>query len=209
MPRTKNRIGEVYGDLTVKHFGKKLPSRHSTWVCECMCGTEIEVAYPSLKNGRTKSCGCARQRTAHCMSESSSKATQQEIATYKSWKGMKYRCSTANKNYGGRGIQVCERWQSFTNFLEDMGLCPEGYSIERVDVNGNYEPSNCMWIPFELQGRNKRDTVRVMYKGEEVALIDICEQLGLNYRTVYSRIHILGYTVEEALEDRDNRKRID
>lgn len=205
MQKVQDRVGEIYGDLTIIRKGSRLPSRHYTWVCVCVCGTELEIAYPSLKNGRSTSCGCSRKRNSHNMSESASTATPQQIRTYKIWKDMKYRCNKDHKNYGGRGITVCERWDKFENFLEDMGLCPANSSIERLDVNGNYEPSNCIWLDLSLQGRNKRNTIRVMFDSREITLIELCEMLDLHYGTVYQRIIKLNMSVEDAIKDVDYR----
>lgn len=126
-----------------------------------------------------------------------------ETKTYKAWASMRQRCENPKKhnyhNYGGRGVRVCERWQDFKNFLADMGEAPAGYSIERIDVNGDYCPENCKWIPFHEQTRNRRVTLRATVNGVEVTMKEACEKLGLNYRTVQSRINIMGWTKEEAL----------
>lgn len=123
--------------------------------------------------------------------------------TYQAWVYMKRRCfnsaSQNYRNYGGRGITVCERWLDFRGFYEDMGECPPGFSIERIDVNGNYEPDNCKWIPSHEQHRNKRSSVTVVVDGEQMGLKEACLKLGCNYRTVQSRINLLGWTKEEAL----------
>ena len=126
-----------------------------------------------------------------------------ESRTYQAWSDMKRRCTNPESHrfhhYGGRGIKVCDRWMDFRAFYEDMGECPPGYSIERVDVNGNYEPSNCKWIPRHEQARNKRTSVYVVLDGQNMSLKEACLKLGLNYRTVQSRINIMGWTKEEAL----------
>lgn len=120
------------------------------------------------------------------------------------WQKMKARCANPAtqgfEHYGGRGIKVCDRWMEFENFIEDMGEAPEGYSLERIDVNGNYERANCKWIPIGKQQLNKRLTKRVTIDGREMAVKEACEMLGRNYKTVMSRINILKRTPEEALE---------
>ncbi len=123
---------------------------------------------------------------------------------YRTWRGMKTRClnpgSINYRNYGGRGISVCEKWLRFEGFLEDMS---EGYTdemtIERIDVNGNYEKSNCKWIPKYLQGFNMTRSLIVNYKGKYRNLKELTNELGLKYSTVYSRIYTYGYSVEDAL----------
>lgn len=116
---------------------------------------------------------------------------------------MKRRCLNPKapnyRNYGGRGIKVCGRWMIFQNFFADIGERPPGHSIERIDVNGDYCPENCKWIPSHLQARNRRASVKVLINGVETPLREACQNLGLNYRTVLSRVNILKWTREEAL----------
>lgn len=123
--------------------------------------------------------------------------------TYQAWCGMKARCLNPNArnyaNYGGRGIKVCDRWMSFKNFFEDMGEAPDGHSLERCDVNLGYEPGNCKWIPLHMQARNRRSSIKVSVNGTMMPLIEACQELGLNYRTVQSRVNILKWSWDEAL----------
>lgn len=123
--------------------------------------------------------------------------------TYSSWGSMKGRCFNQSdakyKNYGGRGITVCERWMNFENFLADMGAAPADHTIERRDVNGNYEPGNCIWLPKAIQAQNKTTSVLVDVHGTRMCLAEACRHMGMNYRTVLSRINILGQTPEQAL----------
>jgi hypothetical protein len=124
-------------------------------------------------------------------------------ATYRAWSSMKQRCLNQKcrsyPNYGGRGIKVCGRWMTFKNFFDDMGEAPLGYSLERVDNNGNYEPGNCKWIPLHEQKRNRRATLKTSVNGVEMTVKEACLLLGLNYRTVQSRVNIMGWSMEEAL----------
>jgi hypothetical protein len=113
------------------------------------------------------------------------------------------RCRNPNNaqfhNYGGRGIRVCERWQKFENFYADMGDKPEGMSLDRhPDHDGNYEPGNCRWATQTQQIRNKRNTARVTYEGEEVSLAELCEQKGLKLRRIRQRL-AAGMPIERAL----------
>tara|TARA_R110002051_G_scaffold242078_1_gene302440 strand:+ start:921 stop:1466 length:546 start_codon:yes stop_codon:yes gene_type:complete len=112
---------------------------------------------------------------------------------YMSYRDMLNRCYNPNNksylNYGGRGITVCPEWKdSFWAFLEDMGERPDGYSIERIDVNGDYTPENCKWISRSDQQKNKRNTVYVSYKGKEHRLAELAEELGVNYNALHKRI---------------------
>jgi hypothetical protein len=122
--------------------------------------------------------------------------------TYRAWKRLFGRCENQNCKafpyYGGRGISVCERWRKFENFLADMGECPSGpYSIERKHVDGNYEPTNCIWLLQRKQTRNRRLTLRV----GGVSLGELCEERGLRYGLVYDRIKKLGWSPQRALSE--------
>lgn len=116
---------------------------------------------------------------------------------------MRARCLNKNNKkypiYGGRGITICERWNEFNNFMLDMGRKPDPkFTIEREDVNGNYEPTNCYWISRADQGRNKRNSVFVTYNGKRMLLIDLVEELGLSRSVVYGRLK-MGWTLAQAI----------
>ena len=124
--------------------------------------------------------------------------------SYNTWRGMKLRCEDpANKSfkyYGARGITYCERWKVFENFIEDMGLRPEGKTLDRIDPDGNYEPSNCRWLTPTEQIRTRRNSLT--YNGKP--LIEACEERGLKYNTVARRIKRLGWSTERALSESVN-----
>lgn len=132
------------------------------WKCVCECGTVKNVMSHNLKNGGLKSCGCLRNEL---QVERQTKHKQCFTLTYKSWSSMKQRCLNLNSPkyaiYGGRGIMVCERWMKFENFLDDMGKRPKGKTLDRIDNDGNYEPSNCRWADIIIQNNNK--SVRNQY----------------------------------------------
>jgi hypothetical protein len=102
--------------------------------------------------------------------------------------------------YGGRGIQVCERWMSFPNFLADMGHVPAGRVIDRIDTNGNYEPGNCRWATRKQNDRNKRDTTFITHRGVTKPLADWAEERGIPRRTLYFRYVWYGWSAEDAIE---------
>lgn len=191
--QVNNHEGRKFGHLTaLSHLSK--PSR---WICRCDCGNIVIVRATNLQTGNTKSCGCARMEchTLHgCCG----------MPEYKIWEGVINRChcvtSTAWKNYGARGIKVCDRWRSsFVHFLADMGPRPSGkHSIERVDNDGDYEPQNCRWATIADQARNKRRTIWISYQGQEMCLRDWSLKLGIGEKALRSRLRRPGWTVERA-----------
>lgn len=186
--------GHRFGILTVISRSENDKFGRTQWLCECDCGKEHVAAYFRMKSGHTKSCGCIKRgNVTHGMSDSK---------TYNSWLGMKQRCNYKGhaeyNRYGGRGIIVCDRWDSFENFLADMGERPDGTSIDRIDSNGNYEPSNCKWSTAAEQQRNRRSNINATVGGITKCIKDWCDELGLNVDRVYGFIR-RGSTPEEAL----------
>lgn len=162
----------AYEDISGKTFGswKVVAKSHSTrggivYKCICGCGTERLIFKGNLTSGKTKSCGClkgsvlSKKKTSHGHSRAVGRKASR---VYNSWSSMITRCKNPNAksfhNYGGRGIAVCDRWFVFENFLADMGEPREGESLDRIDFNGNYEPSNCRWADKKTQTRNRRNT---------------------------------------------------
>ena len=166
MAKVKNDIAGLRFNRWTILSRDETKSRKVRWLCRCECGTERVVRGDQIIAGTSKSCGCwnsekAAERIAylttthgHCRDENSPNRIR--TTTYRRWASMKSRCSNPNTNrwhlYGGRGIQVCAQWAaSFTQFLADMGECPDGMSLDRIDSNGNYEPGNCRWATMEAQ----------------------------------------------------------
>jgi hypothetical protein len=133
--------------------------KHPKWLAKCECGKEKEVYIENIQRGKSISCGCHRKVVTSLRTTKHGQSGKTKV--YRTWTHMKGRCLNPNDaayhDYGGRGIKICERWLVFENFYADMGDPSAGQSIERKNVNGNYEPENCIWIDKKLQARNKRD----------------------------------------------------
>lgn len=153
-----NISNKLFGELTVLDT-EGVNNSTKIWSCVCSCGELKNLSYTSLTrtSGPTRSCGHLQLQTTHGLTDSDE---------FKVWTAMLYRCNSntpgnkAYPNYGGRGIKVCDRWLTFENFLQDMGTRPDNtYTIERVNVNGNYEPKNCIWLQAKYQNRNRVQTI--------------------------------------------------
>ena len=196
MPRKKG--GPFRIDLSGQRFGKWTVSNErfgADWKCICDCGTVKIIHSSSLKLGTSKSCGCSGKDwcTTHGM---------ENTLVYNTWAQMLSRCrnpkSKMYKDYGGRGIKVYEKWHKFEGFIEDMGEKPCGLTLDRIDVNGDYNPSNCRWASFKEQARNKRNTVYLDYDGQRKSLPEWAEIKGIKRRKLAQRLGA-GWTVERAL----------
>jgi len=196
-------------DLTGQKFGRLIVIERTlnqgiqtSWLCQCSCGQQTIVKGNNLKNGHTRSCGCL-YRESRRNNRYGYKHGYSNSHTYNTWHLMLQRCNnlmhTAYKNYGGRGIRVCEAWLKFENFLQDMGERPEGMSLDRIDNDGDYCKENCRWITQGEQMRNTRRNITITIDNVTKCLKEWCEFYQLSYHKVYDRLYH-GWTPEEALE---------
>lgn len=166
--------------------------------CVCECGTKKTIRHDDLRSGKTLSCKCYIKDVMTTHGQAA------KTITYKSWESMRARCNNPKnegyKDYGDRGITVCKRWDSFENFYVDMGDRPsKQHSLERKDVNGNYEQNNCKWATKKEQARNTRNNVFWIYDNKTYCISEWAEILKINKDTLYSRVYKSGWTVEQAL----------
>ena len=178
-------IGYKTGKLEVIAKTSKHPkSSCKRWLCRCECGKEKPMLEWQLKQQKVKSCGCSRYGKATL------RHGMRNTPEYRAWVAMKVRCSNNHPNYGARGIVVCEKWsQSFEAFYADMGPRPSlKHSLDRKDVNGNYEPNNTIWSTPTEQGRNQRRNRLITANGETFCLAEWAERTGIKRKTIESRL---------------------
>lgn len=179
--------GARFGRLVVRESTSLRDNGKIVWECLCDCGSVVFLNTTRLNTGNTKSCGCLRaegNRKTH---------GGRSLPEYGIWRHMLSRCENKNlpayKDYGGRGIGVCQRWHDFALFLEDMGRRPSvRHSIDRIDNSRGYEPGNCRWATPKEQNRNRRDSCLLDVDGVIATLAEHCERAGVKYSTAHMRL---------------------
>jgi len=183
------------------------------WLCRCDCGKEIIAQTGGLKDGTYKSCGCYARDMAKKRAKHGDARDSGRVRLYEIWNAMKGRCTRVNtvgyKDYGGRGITVCQEWiDSYISFREwalNNGYA-DNLTIDRIDVNGNYEPSNCRWATAKQQCRNTRRNFNITYNGITKTLEDWGAEYGIKPNTLRYRIKKHKWSIEKALTTPINEK---
>lgn len=199
--RTHDLTGKEFGRWKVLHYAGSVQGK-TMWRCKCACGTERDVYAATLKSGASQSCGCYKadvQRSRHTTHGMSRDHVSSQ------WIAMKQRCynprSTAYKHYGGRGIAVCARWRdSLEAFATDIGVPPgPGWSIDRIDNNGDYCPENFRWATHITQGNNRRNNTFITVHGITDTVANMARRYGIHPSTLHSRVFNLRWTPEKAV----------
>lgn len=203
--RAIDETGNRFGRLTA---AKRLPKkgRRTMWLFKCDCGAEKVAPIERVKIGHTRSCGCLRREvTAKRSITHGHRRGRKTSREWKSWQHAKARCHDPGDpkfgNYGGRGISMCASWRgSFEVFYADMGPCPPQMTLDRIDVNGGYEPQNCRWANAATQARNRTDNVWVDTEIGPMILKDFAAFRGVSYKGLHYRIRRKGMTPHEAAD---------
>ena len=206
--------GQKFNKLTVisRVESRRQPSGKlvTYWKCKCECGKTTEVKACDLKNGHTVSCGCSHiqqaKQQAKTMSKNNILHGKSNTRLYHIYNGMFNRCYKEKhkfyKNYGGRGIKICDEWlnnfMTFYNWAINNDY-QDNLTIDRINNDGNYEPNNCRWQTIKEQANNRRTNQMYEYKGKKQSLKEICNELHLNYTTIWKRIK-KGMSLEEAIK---------
>ncbi len=199
-PNKKNLLGFKTKYLTVIDSAG-VEFKKTKWLCRCVCGKETFKFASNLKPDSKSSCGCM---TSTLKSETSRTHDLSGSKEYKIWRAMKTRCCNKNtasyKNYGARSINVCDRWlNSFENFLEDMGPCPDGFSIDRINNDGIYEPQNCRWADKKTQARNTRRNAIYEHQGEKKCLSAWADDFNMHPSNFRDYVIRLGFSEAHTL----------
>lgn len=198
--RTKDLSGKAFGRLLVVRYAGQDKRGRAEWFCRCECGTEKVVSANAILTGKTRSCGCLNRDVC---GNSFRTHGMTDTPEYRSWRNMLNRCLNpkvvAYVNYGGRGIKVCESWMSFENFLNDMGPLPSPrHQIDRIDNDGDYEPSNCRWVTASQNSRNRRSTTLIEFRGQTKCVREWAQIVGIGEATIRRRLG-LGWDSHRAL----------
>jgi hypothetical protein len=193
--------GMRYGRLTVLHREGSSNAGQAMWRCQCDCGGTVRSTGQSLREGGTRSCVCfQKDRVKECLSTHNMVNSR----VYSTWKGILTRCYNKNVKayslYGGRGIQVCDKWKSFLAFFADVGEPPTGTSLDRINTDGNYEPGNVRWATPREQCNNKRNNTIIEYNGKKQTVANWARETGIEKSVLLYRIKT-GWPIEQVLTE--------
>lgn len=190
--------GKRFGKLTVVELSHR-SSGKAIWKCLCDCGSTSLAQGYNLTIGHTSSCGCQKFESNKAIVTHGKSSTKSHAV----WRRMRQRCTNPRdvgyKDYGGRGIVICDRWDSFESFYLDMGDPPEGMTIDRIDVNGNYEPGNCRWADDAEQSNNRRCVTKIEKFGRKQTISEWSKELGLSRSTIVRRMEH-GWPMDRVLD---------
>ena len=205
--------GDKFNRLTAIKFDHKDKGYNQFWIFRCDCGNEKIIKVSHFKSGDTKSCGCLQRESAKVAALKVQSLAAKAAAivnrkhgmyregVYFSWDAMKQRCLNPNnsryKDYGGRGITICEEWLKFENFYKDIGDKPKGLTLDRIDNNGNYCKENCKWSNSKEQHNNTRKNHLLTYKNKTQTIAQWARELEMNYGTLFARLK-RGWDIERA-----------
>lgn len=197
MGKYMDLTGNRYGMLVVLEYAGRNVTNRPLWKCQCDCGNIHYSSTLELRHGDTTSCGCNKVKRIGALNRTHGYSKE---PLYLKWKGMKQRCKNPNdamyKYYGGRGIKVCEEWdRDYTAFREwayangyDEKLKGYKQTLDRINVNGDYEPSNCRWVDMTTQVRNRRITRKTVFRDEELTIRSLADRYHVSYYCLYDRI---------------------
>lgn len=185
-------------------YSHKKDSRR--WLCKCDCGNIVRLRTEQILQGKAKSCGCYIKEIFHNQTIKNTTHGLKKTRLYRIWNNMKDRCYNENCKdyfkYGGRGIKICDEWidnfQMFYDWSMNNGYS-DNLSIDRINIDGDYEPINCRWTTNKVQCRNRRNNLLLEYKEQTKSLAEWCEELNLDYHLVYDRL-CKNWSVERAFE---------
>lgn len=206
MGKAIDLTGQTFGRWVVVKRAEKAKNGANKWVCRCECGTVRKVYGCALRKGVSKSCGCLHKEQLVIMSKrTNTKHGCSKTRLYHVWNSMKQRCLNKNQkdysNYGGRGITVCKEWAESFEAFRDWALA-NGYNdeltIDRINSNGNYEPTNCRWVANIKQQNNKRNNHFLTYKGETHTVSEWAKKVGISVTALKQRL-FANWTIEKAL----------
>lgn len=208
-PSNGDRIGRLTISKEVEPRVSASGKRRRAFLCVCECGNQVTVLRTNLVKGNTNSCGCYQRDAAREAATIHGECVTKRSRAYAAWANMIARCTNKSRqgwsDYGGRGIKVCDQWRHFENFFADMGRPPDGTSIDRIDNDRDYEPSNCRWSTIVEQQRNKRTNVFIEYEGQTKTIAEWAEVLGVNYHTLRARIVRQKLPLDVAMTNSDLR----